>query len=473
MLLTILQYKVIIKQGGEKMGKIAYEQVKREFEERGYMLLSTEYVNCSTKLAYICLKHKDAGVQHIDWAHFNRGQGCKYCGQENKRHGREKDLEDYNAKELVESKGLEFVRITREDSKLCIYYICPKHRDVGIQKTSLESIRRMKIGCPRCIGRDKTTESFKEELFKINPNIRLRGEYIDAITPIECECLIDGTIWAPTPNALLRKQGCPECGRIASNKNSTKTNEKFLLELNQINPNILPLQDYVQARVKIWVECKKCGHKWQVTPDRLLQGSGCYECWKQKAHNEQVKTNEQFLEELAQVNPMLLPLEPYYNDHTKIQVKCLIHDYIWPVAPNKILHKRTGCLKCNLYTNEQKIVTFFEDMGYHITPQKRFKGCKDKHTLPFDVYLKELHLLIEYQGEQHYKPIRRGSMSEEEAIEQLRLVQHHDKIKYEYCLSHNIPLICIPYWEQNNIETFITNECKKYNIILTQQNDYS
>lgn len=455
------------------MAKITYEMVKELFDKRGYELLSTQYIGCYDKLEYICPKHRDNGVQRIDFIHLRRGQGCKYCGQENKRHGREKNLEDYNAKELTESKGLEFVKITREDSKLCVYYICSKHRDVGVQRTSLESIRRMKIGCPYCIGRNKTTESFCKELYDINQNIKVRGEYVDATTPIECECLIDGVVWNPTPNALLCGQGCPECGRIASNNSRTKTNEQFLLELNQVNPYVLPLQEYIQARTKIWVQCKKCGHKWRVTPSGLLCGSGCSECAKHEAHDRQVKSNEQFVKELAIANPMLLPLEPYYNDHTKIQVKCLIHDYVWFAAPNKILRRRTGCPKCSMYTNEQKIAIFFEDMGYRTTPQKRFNGCKDRHTLPFDIYIKELHLLIEYQGEQHYKPIRRGHMSEEEAIEQLRLVQYHDKIKYEYCLSHNIPLICIPYWEQNNIGEFIINECKKHNIVLTQQNDYS
>lgn len=455
------------------MVKITYEQVKRTFEERGYELLSTEYLGCYEKLSYICPKHRDEGVQHIDWTHLNRGQGCKYCGKENKRNGCQKDLEGYKAKELVESKGLEFVKITRENSQLRVYYICPKHRDVGIQVTSLESIRRMKIGCTYCIGRHKTTESFRQELFNINTNILVRGEYVDVETPIECECLIDGTIWSPTPNSLLCGRGCPECGRIASNQNSTKTNEQFLLELNRINPNILPLQDYIQAKIPILVMCKKCRHEWRYSPDSLLHGSGCPECLRRELHDRQAKTNEQFLAELKLTNPMLLPVEPYYNDHTKIRVKCLIHNYIWSVAPNKILHRRTGCPKCNMYTNEQKIATFFEDMGYHITPQKRFKDCKDKHTLPFDIYVKELHLLIEYQGEQHYEPIPRGSMSDEEAMEQLQITQYHDKIKLEYCHKKNIPLIRVPYWENNNIEAFIKAECRKYNISLTTQNDYS
>ena len=38
--------------------KYTYEQVKHEFKERNYELLSNEYHNVSEKLEYICLKHK-------------------------------------------------------------------------------------------------------------------------------------------------------------------------------------------------------------------------------------------------------------------------------------------------------------------------------------------------------------------------------------------------------------------------------
>lgn len=413
--------------------KHTYDDIKQAFDNKGYDLISTEYINVDTKLEYICRQHMNKGIQRIDFNHFRRGQGCKFCSKENKKNGKQRDLDDYNAKELTESKGMEFVRITREDSKLYIYYICPKHQQHGVQKTTSQAMQRKKIGCPYCIGRNKTTESFKEELFKINPNIEILDNYIDAHSPMRCKCKIDGTEWVSNANRLLGGAGCPECGRISSNKNSTKTNEQFLLQLKSINENIIPLDEYKQAKIKIWVSCKVCGHKWEVTPDTLLQNGSCPECAKIKAHNRQVKSNEQFLQELAKVNPLLFPLEPYYNDHTKILVRCKVHNYEWYVAPNKILHRSTGCPKCAAYHNEQKLFDILNKLGYDVEPQKHFKDCKDKHTLPFDAYVKELNLLIEYDGEQHYIPIRRGNMSDEQAKENLRLTQKHDHIKDKYC----------------------------------------
>jgi hypothetical protein len=51
--------------------------------------------------------------------------------------------------------------------------------------------------------------------------------------------------------------------------------------------------------------------------------------------------------------------------------------------------------------------------------------------------------LIEFDGEQHYTDIEQWGG--------LELQQKRDKIKNEYTLSHNIPLVRIPYWERDNI----------------------
>ena len=57
--------------------KYTYEQVKHEFKERNYELLSNEYHNVSEKLEYICLKHKDKKIQKILFSKFhNCNQGC-------------------------------------------------------------------------------------------------------------------------------------------------------------------------------------------------------------------------------------------------------------------------------------------------------------------------------------------------------------------------------------------------------------
>ena len=56
--------------------KLTIEYVRKCFELDGYILLSTEYINNSSKLDYICSEgHKHS----ITWTDFNAGYRCPYC----------------------------------------------------------------------------------------------------------------------------------------------------------------------------------------------------------------------------------------------------------------------------------------------------------------------------------------------------------------------------------------------------------
>lgn len=55
--------------------------------------------------------------------------------------------------------------------------------------------------------------------------------------------------------------------------------------------------------------------------------------------------------------------------------------------------------------------------------------------------------LVEYDGIQHYVNTW-GAWKTDSSLQQR---QQRDQIKNEYALSHNIPLVRIPYWERNNI----------------------
>ena len=60
------------------------------------------------------------------------------------------------------------------------------------------------------------------------------------------------------------------------------------------------------------------------------------------------------------------------------------------------------------------------------------------------------NLIIEFDGQHHYKITY--------SVEHYETTVRHDKIKNDYCKSHNIDLLRIPYWECNNIESIIADE---------------
>lgn len=86
-------------------------------------------------------------------------------------------------------------------------------------------------GCPHCVGRHKTTDEFKREIYDINSSIDIIGEYIDSHTKIKCRCNVCGYEWYPVASRL-RYSGCPQCnishGELAIKKYLQSHNIDFI-----------------------------------------------------------------------------------------------------------------------------------------------------------------------------------------------------------------------------------------------------
>lgn len=61
----------------------------------------------------------------------------------------------------------------------------------------------------------------------------------------------------------------------------------------------------------------------------------------------------------------------------------------------------------------------------------------------------QISRLIEFDGEQHYG--EKSGVWGNVKLDPLEKRQQRDKIKNEYAINHDIPLIRIPYWERDNI----------------------
>ena len=100
------------------------------------------------------------------------------------------------------------------------------------------SLLSNRSGCPICSAkksvknRTKTHDVFIGELYAINPNIEVLGEYLNCSTKIECRCKICNHIWSTAPNYLVGKNptGCPNC-----NASKGESRIKGFLDLNGID----------------------------------------------------------------------------------------------------------------------------------------------------------------------------------------------------------------------------------------------
>lgn len=134
----------------------------------------------------------------------------------------------------------------------------------------------------------------------------------------------------------------------------------------------------------------------------------------------------------------------YTKSHDYISIICKFHGEFKQLATNHLSGK--GCYKCAEESKESKklkiIDKFISDMNFTNISEYRFVDCKNKNPLPFDRYIPELNLCIEYDGEQHF--ISSPFWGGEEKLNQYII---NDNIKTEYCKKNNINLLRIRYDE--------------------------
>lgn len=241
-------------------------------------------------------------------------------------------------------------------------------------------------------------------------------------------------------------KNCPYCS-----KRKKRTNEEYIKDLHEIFPHIVPLEEYQGLKIKILHKCNICGYEWKAVPTNFLHlHEGCPKC--NKRHYK--RTQQEFELEIKKLDSNIEVLDTFTKVATKIRFKCNKCGHIWEAKPNNILSGR-GCPHCNISYGEKKIAKWLENNHIEYKSQYIFKDCKNILELPFDFYIPERNLCIEYDGEQHFKPCRFGGISLEQAKNNMEECQKRDKIKTDYCENNNIKLLRINYKQFKEIDKIL------------------
>ena len=298
-------------------------------------------------------------------------------------------------------------------------------------------------GCPKCAGRNKTTEEFKQKMKEVNDNIEILGEYKGSKAKIKCKCKLDGYEWEATPSNLLNNHGCPKCvGKIKN-----KTTEYFINELKKVNDNVEILGEYKGSNIKIKCRCKLDGYEWEVIPSSLLREIGCPKC----GGNARL-SHKEFINRMKEINSDIEILGEYKTSYTKIKCRCKLDGYEWEAKPSNLLSSR-GCPKCNESKGEKRIGKYLDSRNIEYKREHKFDDCRSKNELPFDFYIPSLNIVIEYDGEQHFKIVEWFGGFDNFVEGKIR-----DTIKTIYCKENNIKLIRIAYWDFDKIEEILEKE---------------
>lgn len=310
-------------------------------------------------------------------------------------------------------------------------------------------------GCPKCGGTlKKTHEEFLVELKQLNNTILVMNKYIDMKHKIECKCLIDSHEWEALPQNLLKGHGCPKCSAKRASELMLKSHNDFILDIQRISPSIKIINTYQGNTTKIECICKICGNIWTTLANNLIAGKGCPECKRKKISVALSKSHEQFVKEMKTVNEKIEVLGRYINSNTHVLCRCKVDENIWMAMPLNLL-RGTGCPLCNCSHGEDVIARILKSLNISYIAQYSFPECKNKRVLPFDFYLPDLHTCIEYDGEQHFRPVNFGGCSNKQAFELFDRTQKNDAIKNRFCEENDIKLLRIKYSDYNNIHNII------------------
>ncbi len=253
-----------------------------------------------------------------------------------------------------------------------------------------------------------------------------------------------------------RKTGCPYCTnkKICPCDNHCNSLGYIFpeLTLQWSNKNIKTPFDYTPGYTKnvIW-KCyeSKCNkHVWKATiTNRTTRKTGCPYC-----ANHTVCPCDNHCNSLGFIYPKLSK-EWDFNKNSITPFDVVPggnRKYYWICGKNHEwfawLNNRTcynlGCPICKTSKGEKLIAKILINMDVIFIQQKKFNDCRNKYCLPFDFYLPYFNICIEFDGEQHYRPIQYFG-----GKRTFEMVQHHDNIKNKYCKNNDIILLRVNYMQ--------------------------
>ena len=301
--------------------------------------------------------------------------------------------------------------------------------------------------------RRKTTEEFIKSYTDKFPqsSLQIIGKYVNARTKIKYRCKECNRTFEALPSNLMNGQKCPKCGKKEWGEKRRTQAEEFKEKLYKLNQNIQLLDEYKTSREKVTCYCKICKKTWKRTAALLLLNPKCPICNYKKGRTTR-KSHNAFVAELKEINPDIEVLGKYKTRNKKIKVKCKKCSHKWKASPGNLL-MGTGCPICNISKGENKIKKFLCENNIKFIQQYRMDKCRDKYPLPFDFYLPEYNMCIEYDGQQHFMPLGYNGGNEK-----MIYTQNHDQIKNNFCKDNNINLLRIKYTEYDNVENILKKE---------------
>lgn len=197
------------------------------------------------------------------------------------------------------------------------------------------------------------------------------------------------------------------------------------------------------------------GHIGEMRLNNFVYNKRCPKCAKIIMANKFKFTPNQVIEEVNKTGGQIINPEEYVNINTKnLRFICLEcgNEFVSSLK-HFIQHGGQRCPDCtgSESLGERKVRKYLEDHNIKFEQEKWFDDCRDINPLPFDFYLPDYNMIIEFDGQQHFCETNFFG-------EYYEIRQRHDKMKNAYCQTKGIYLIRIPYTRINKVDEILDEE---------------
>ena len=204
------------------------------------------------------------------------------------------------------------------------------------------------------------------------------------------------------------------------------------------------------SRIIVW-----CGIKehppYEVDFNNFYRNRRCSLCRNEENSIRSTKwTKEKIITYIENYDYKFIEFTEYKGVYSFIKIQCNKQHEPYIVCFHNFENSENRCPYCSRSKGNEKTANILNKYKIEYKEEYRFDDCRNKNPLPFDFYLPKYNCCIEFDGEQHFRP-----MGHKGGLEKFLIRKHNDKIKNKYCMYNHIKLIRISYWDIGNIEDIL------------------
>lgn len=290
-----------------------------------------------------------------------------------------------------------------------------------------------------------TTEDFIERARRIHADkyVYSKSVYVKNSLNVIVECPKHGDFYI-TPANHYNGSGCKQChfdGRRG-------TINEFIEDAKKIHGGVYDysMVEYVNSHTKVTIICSEHGEFFQTPSNHIFHKQKCPSC----TGNKKITLSE-FIKKSHNLHGDRYDYSyvKFKDMFTEVCIKCPIHGETFQQPRNHL--RSTGCVNCSyeefLSSQVKEIRNLLKCSNIKFEMEYTFNDCRNKKLLPYDFFVEQFNLCIEYDGRHHYEPIKHWG-----GDSGFKSTQKNDFIKTNYCKDKNINLLRIKY-DEDHIET--------------------